>query len=265
MAGRAANSASQRHTRTREPYMIVAIDLGTTFSGVCWSWSGDLSNVHTIRSWGNDDDSVKVPSKIQYKGGKPIAWGFETQESSTTFSWFKLLLDYENLPAEVKSSRRVKIVHDKLRNWYSNDPAEAAVKVTTDYLELLWRHAVEIIVNQEGQTWIHGMPCKVVITRPAIWSQKASARTKRAAKLAILRNKFSFESVSVTMISEPEAAAQAVLQAPSVVKRPDVTEVCPVDLFAQTLYGVNPSLKPGDIFLVCDAGGGTVASIKKDF
>ncbi|KAF2812626.1 uncharacterized protein BDZ99DRAFT_270381 [Mytilinidion resinicola] len=48
-----------------------------------------------------------------------------------------------------------------------------------------------------------------------------------------------FREVSIEMISEPEAAAHAVLGAPNVVLRPDLTHT-------------------GDVFLIADAGGGTV-------
>ncbi|KAF2258543.1 hypothetical protein CC78DRAFT_621736 [Lojkania enalia] len=228
-----------RHDGVRRPYMIIAIDFGTTFSGVCWTWSGDLQHVHTVQSWDDDTDSAKVPSRIQFDGRVPIAWGFGLEESRTTFEWFKLILDYENLPLEIQSSQRVQQAHNKLAQWSGEDPTKAAVKVTARYLRMLWKHAIAVIRNQEGQTWIDGMSCKVVITRPAIWSNKASARTRKAAEWAILREQGPFASIDMQMISEPEAAAQAILQAPAVARRPDVT-------------------RPGDIYLICDAGGGTV-------
>jgi hypothetical protein len=107
------------------------------------------------------------------------------EETETTFEWFKLMLDYKALPPAIKSSRRVQQIHNKLRDWYEGDPSKAAVKVTAHNLQFLWLHAIKVIVNKEGQSWVEGMPCKVVITRPAIWSQKASTETQRAAEWAI--------------------------------------------------------------------------------
>lgn len=209
----------------------------TRFSGVCWTWSGDLKNVRTIQSWAGD---VKVPTKIQYKSNE-VVWGSEAEDSATTFSWFKLMLDYEHLPPAIKTSQRVQETREKLKDWSMrrSNPIKSASKVTQDYLEQLWLYAVKTIHEHEGQTWARGMPCKVVITRPAIWSQKASSRTRQAAEKAIMPHRGPFESVDISMISEPEAAAQAVLQAPTVAQRRDLT-------------------KANDIFVICDAGGGTL-------
>ncbi|KAF2463832.1 uncharacterized protein BDR25DRAFT_297413 [Lindgomyces ingoldianus] len=205
-----------------------------------WTWSGAMDQVYQIQTWDNID-SAKVPTRIQYANDQPVAWGFAAKDSVTTFEWFKLLLDYENLPLGVRTSQHVQRTLARLEGWsgYQGNPVKAAMKVTRHYLARLWRHGIEMIQDQYGQTWADGASCKVVITRPAIWSQKASARTRKVAKKSILSDYSPFESVSISMISEPEAAAQAVLLAPTVRNRPDIT-------------------RPNDIFLVCDAGGGTV-------
>ncbi|KAH8725385.1 hypothetical protein GQ44DRAFT_826515 [Phaeosphaeriaceae sp. PMI808] len=227
-------------SRMRKPYMIISIDFGTTFSGVCWTWSGDLERVHTIQSW-DDVGSAKVPTRMQYKDDNSTAWGFEAENTATTFDWFKLILDYENLPLETQTSQRVQQAYNKLKEWprYRGNPIKSAMRVSVDYIQRIWRHAVNTILEEEGQTWAHGMPCKVIITRPAIWSQKASLRTRNIAEKAIKQHNSPFESIDISMVSEPEAAAQAVLQAPTIARRPDLT-------------------RPNDIYLICDAGGGTV-------
>lgn len=168
-----------------------------------------------------------MPTKIQYKGSTPVTWGFGTEESPTTFTWFKLILDYDNLPQNVKDCERVKSIHGKLRDWNPSKGSvgKAVMKVTTDYLTMLWRHAVDAIIKKHGQSWAQGMPCKVIITRPAIWSQKATSDTHTAARKAIRPNYSPFGSVDISLVSEPEAAAHAVLQAPEVRQRPDVTKV----------------------------------------
>jgi molecular chaperone DnaK (HSP70) len=205
-----------------------------------------------------------VPSQIQYNGRDAVAWGFGLDETETTFEWFKLILDYENLPQEIQSSKRVQKVYQRLRAWrekywHDDDVPKAAVKVTTDYLRKLWRHGINAIQKKQGQTWMKGVPCRVVITKPAIWSQKASSRTQEAAEQAILEDHGPFDSISVTMIAEPEAAAQAILQDPDVTERPDLTKVCQLPAnFRSIIFIV--TTQPGDIYLICDAGGGTVVS-----
>lgn len=168
-----------------------------------------------------------MPSKIQYVGDQPTGWGYAAEDEATAFSWFKLMLDYKDLPANIKNSSRVREICSKLVNWdlSCGDPILDAMKVTTDYLKLLWEHSLRIIIQEQGQRWAIGMPCKVVITRPAIWSQEASARTRKVAEDAILDNARDFESVTISLVSEPEAAAHAVLQAPSVARRPELTQV----------------------------------------
>lgn len=71
-------------------------------------------------------------------------------------------------------------------------------------------------------------PVKYIITVPAMWSDIAVGRTRRCAELAGM-------GTSLDIVSEPEAAAIWALQ-----------EVPP------------GSIEIGDIFVVCDAGGGTV-------
>lgn len=182
-----------------------------------------------MKSWESDVGSAKVPTKIQYNDDGPHAWGFAAEDSATTFTWFKLVLDYDNLPKSVRGCERVKNVHNKLRTWPEcrGNIAKAVMKVTTDYLRLLWQYAIKVILTQRGHNWADGMPCRVVITRPAIWSQKATSDTLKAAEKAILPNYEPFESVSISLVSEPEAAAHAVLQAPEISWRPDLTEVRP--------------------------------------
>ncbi|KAH7385573.1 hypothetical protein DE146DRAFT_759800 [Phaeosphaeria sp. MPI-PUGE-AT-0046c] len=228
-------------SKASAPYMIISIDFGTTFSGVCWTWSKELDQVRTIKTWDDDRGSDKVPSIISYVDGDPATWGYSAEDGPTTFAWFKLLLDYEALPENIKNSARVQDVYSKLSGWSSSckDPIQDAMKVAVDYLRFLWKHALKVILHEHGQTWAIGMACKVVITRPAIWTQKASARTQRVAEDAILPNAQDFESVTISLISEPEAAAHAVLHAPSVAQRPSHTHA-------------------NDIYLICDAGGGTV-------
>lgn len=159
--------------------------------------------------------------------GEPTAWGYAAESGPTTFAWFKLLLDYEALPKNIRNSARVQETCDKLADWSLScgDSVEDAMKVAVDYLKLLWQHALKVILHEHGQTWAIGMACKVVITRPAIWTQKASTRTQRVADDAILPNASDFESVAISLVSEPEAAAHAVLHAPSISQRPGLTHV----------------------------------------
>ena len=118
------------------------------------------------------------------------------------------------------------------------------MRVQRIILNMMWAHVIKIIRQENGLRWIDDVYCKVIITRPEIWSQIAGDRTRKAAEWSIQGNKKPFRSFEITVISEPEAAAQAMLLDPAYVNRDDI-----------------PGLtKPGDIFLICDAGGGMVGS-----
>ncbi|KAF3318987.1 hypothetical protein TWF173_005397 [Orbilia oligospora] len=86
-------------------------------------------------------------------------------------------------------------------------------------------------------------PINFVFTVPAIWGHQAQQATKMAAKLAGFCSR---ESDTLSLVSEPEAAAMYVLKAMHAAN------------FSRITTQAMPSLKTGDNFVVCDAGGGTV-------
>lgn len=146
------------------------------------------------------------------------------ENDATTFEWFKLILDWDMLPTSIKESPRVQSVYNRLATW-GGDPIHAAEKATVDYLRLLWRCATKQIFDTLGSAWPEGRSCRVVVTKPAIWSQEASNRTQRCAEVAIVPDQKLFHYVNIMTVSEPEAAAQAVLQAPTMVHRLELLKV----------------------------------------
>lgn len=103
-----------------------------------------------------------------------------------------------------------------------------AQTVVADYLTELWKHARAQLERRYGHCFITTTKMDVVLTVPAVWSDAAKDATLRAAERAGMGS-------SIMMISEPEAAA------------------------VYTLKSIQPNhLRPGNNFIVCDAGGGTV-------
>lgn len=103
-------------------------------------------------------------------------------------------------------------------------------KVVTDYLSGLCAHVGEYLERQLSRAVLDTTPFLYVLTVPAIWSDRAKARTVDAFARAM-----GADRRAVYPISEPEAAATCVLhQAPQ------------------------HALSVGDCFIVVDAGGGTV-------
>lgn len=82
-------------------------------------------------------------------------------------------------------------------------------QVAGDYLGLLWAYTKEDICRCHGNDWEEIYSLSVVLTVPAIWSAVAKDRTLSAAKAAGLPH-------NILLVTEPEAAALAVLQAKAI-------------------------------------------------
>jgi len=107
---------------------------------------------------------------------------------------------------------------------------KTAQDAAADYLRFLWSYTKEHIRRHTPKDDDDNHSPKVVITVPAMWSDVAKERTRKAAEAAGIPG-------DVSLVSEPEAAALAE--------------------FKDKLKKGDP-LKKDDIFIICDAGGGTV-------
>jgi hypothetical protein len=164
--------------------------------------NGGNKQIRLIKNWPNPNtriaDSEKVPSIISYKNGQPQNWGYEVEIADDSFRWFKILLD----PAH-KYSRGVEPVTAS-KQLLSN-LNKSAEEVAADYLRLIWEYTKEDIRRVKGQNWASIYSLKVVLTVPAIWSPAAKDRTERVARAAGLPD-------NISLVTEPEAAALAVLK-----------------------------------------------------
>lgn len=101
----------------------------------------------------------------------------------------------------------------------------------TEYLSLLGAEVLQTLTNHLGAELIKEFELKYVLTVPAIWSERATERTRRAFQDAMgLRG-----TQNITMISEPEAAAIYELQ-----------------------QAAEQIVSEGEGLMILDAGGGTV-------
>ncbi|KAB5583554.1 hypothetical protein GE09DRAFT_946950 [Coniochaeta sp. 2T2.1] len=211
--------------------IIVAIDFGTTYSGVAWAETQRPDRRVAITSWPvsktirEGESSDKVPTKLRYNGSTgDVEWGFSipvTASQHEVIEWFKLDLDpsLRDIGSQIGA---VKIEPDS-RN---------VDKLVTDYISALGDHLMYTLRQKLGDGVVASTPLEFIVTVPAIWSDLAKDKTKqacqRAAGLSATRS-------PIHLISEPEAAA----------------------IYA--LHGLDPhNLKINDSFVICDAGGGTV-------
>ncbi|KAI9836586.1 MAG: hypothetical protein M1819_001218 [Sarea resinae] len=212
--------------------ILVAVDFGTTFSGIAWAQTKKPDIQTTIIQWpdseGNGMEGItsdKVPTELRYdKGGLP-KWGFQLDDSAPRYQWFKLDLD-------PNQSRGVSALAKQFPSRNALPPGYnvAAQNLVTDYLLALRKHTEYILNNKLPKGVLRSTPVEYVITVPAVWSEKARDQTRKCAEAAGMGG-----DRKLHMISEPEAAAMYALDA------------------------MDPHcLNIGDTFVLCDAGGGTV-------
>ncbi|KAK8235089.1 hypothetical protein HDK90DRAFT_524724 [Phyllosticta capitalensis] len=218
------------------PKIIVGIDYGTTYSGISYVTSNAKSTdqIEIINSWPGSDE---VPTRISYSaenpGHKSDKWGFTVSSSSISYSWTKLLLDGNTTLTEFDDpSLRDLFGQGMMRLPYH----KTASQVCSDYMKALQEHMVQTLCKKFGNRLYDTTPIDLFLTVPAIWSDAAKNATREAARLAGFANR-SFDTV--TIISEPEAAALAAL-------KPHLE-----------INSLDP-LQTGELVLICDCGGGTV-------
>lgn len=149
-----------------------------------------------------------------------MRWGYQVRQDEQRLRCLKLLLDPEqNFPDYVSL--------DDIKQQLATT-GKSVNSVIAEYLKALFDHTKEALKRRYGEYFVSKTPLQVVLTVPAVWSDKAQEATLSAAKDAGIGDQ-------ITMISEPEAAAVYALQA-----------IQPNDLSV------------GQNFVVVDAGGGTV-------
>ncbi|KAK9412835.1 putative Actin-like ATPase domain-containing protein [Seiridium unicorne] len=212
--------------------LVIGIDFGTTFSGVAWATAADFASdqVNIITSWpGTGREEGKAPTEIFYEYGE-MSWGYLVPSDGDPVRWFKLLLvKEEDLDPSLRSSEFLLRARQFLRV-----EGKTAIDLITDYLRALWGHVLQTIVKARGQAVIDALRFHVVVTVPAIWQGYARQDMKQAAQNAgILDARLAGDTI-LSFAPEPEAAALSTLCEPG------------------------RKVNKGDVFMVCDAGGGTV-------
>ncbi|KAJ5782155.1 hypothetical protein N7457_003929 [Penicillium paradoxum] len=213
--------------------LVIGIDFGTTFSGVSWATIDDFerNKIQTISSWpGASNQESKAPTRLFYEDGK-MFWGYEVPDDAEPLQWFKLLLlRDDDLPPDILANEFVLKTRRMLK-----EERKTAVECTAEYLKALWRHTIKSIRSARGNSVVTNSTFHVVITIPAIWKDYAREAMKEAAeKAGILKRRTSAGETILTFVPEPEAAGLA------------------------SLGLRRRHLKTGEVYVICDAGGGTV-------
>ena len=159
-------------------------------------------------------------------------WGYTIPPDADPIRWFKLLLlREEDLDSELRESEFMLRGRKMLR-----ESGKTATDLVGDYLGLLWKHVLDTIYKAHGKSVIEAMAFHVVITVPAIWKDYARQGMEEATRKAGILTARPAGPTTLAFAPEPEAAALA------------------------TLCEGGRQFDVGDVFLICDAGGGTVVS-----
>ncbi|KAL4807449.1 hypothetical protein BDV18DRAFT_167977 [Aspergillus unguis] len=212
--------------------MVIGIDFGTTYSGVAWATVADFASeqINLITSWpGTGREEGKAPTELFYEDNQ-VFWGYDIPDDADPVRWFKLLLvKDEDLSEETRSSEFVLRGRKMLK-----ETGKTAIGLIADYLRLLWNHIIETVEKSRGESVIDALRFHVVITVPAIWKGYARQGMEEAAQIAGLLDTRAAGSTVLSFVPEPEAAALSTLCEPG------------------------RKTQAGDVFVICDAGGGTV-------
>ncbi|KAI0970582.1 hypothetical protein F4678DRAFT_479977 [Xylaria arbuscula] len=213
--------------------LVIGIDFGTTYSGVAWATRGEFNNkqINLITSWpGNIKEEGKVPTEIWYDDDENIEWGYQIPIDAEPFRWFKLLmLHTEDLTPAFCKSDYLSQSRAKLEK-----SGRTAVDLIADYLRVLWTYTMATIERARGEDIVESLPIHVVITVPAIWKDYTRQAMKTAAKKAGILDPRLAGETKLSFAPEPEAAA------------------------LPTLLEQGRGVQPENVYIICDAGGGTV-------
>lgn len=202
---------------------------------MAWATAADFASgeINLITSWpGNGLEEGKSPTELYYEHGK-IMWGYDIPTDADPVRWFKLLLvKQDDLTQELRMSEYLLRGRKMLQ-----ETGKTAVDVIADYLELLFKHTISQIIKARGKSVVDALRFHIVITVPAIWKSYARQGMEKAAKKAgFLRWRAAGET-TLTFAPEPEAAVLSTLCEPG------------------------RKTKEGEVYVICDAGGGTVVCI----
>lgn len=193
----------------------------------------DPNDINLITNWpGTGREESKCPTELSYGDDGKIHWSFDVPPDASSVSWFKLLLLREE---DTNDDRDVSEYLVSAREFLSRTN-KTAIDAVSDFLGALWKNTIAKIVCARGQMVVDALVFRVVITVPAIWKGYARQAMHKAADQAGILKERAAGPTELVFANEPEAAAMSTL-----IER-----------------GRRPGT--GGVYVVCDAGGGTVVS-----
>lgn len=242
-----------RDMTAQEQRFVIGIDYGTTYTGVAYATPNSnklpLEEISLIQDWGlNMDNHDKIPSVYSYSlptEAMEQNWGSDLSEDAVAMIHTKLELDTVTVAGELELLIQAL---DGMKSLSFQDlrragvlpafPDEPAEQIVTRYLYRVFLHLSAVIRNFSEELRKR-VPVDIVITVPTEWRYRAKNSTYHAVTNAGFDRKFFPLLKDIIFVTEPEAAA-----------------IYTARHLKNTMGG--DFLKPGECFVLCDAGGGTV-------
>ncbi|KAK0634343.1 hypothetical protein B0T17DRAFT_611370 [Bombardia bombarda] len=242
---------------TGETRMILALDYGTTFTGIAYLSIASrqkeqdpdalAEDIRVLQGWPTHE-SQKAPSEISYspspKGCRQ--WGYDIDDNSRVLKWTKLELEetrnrsweLRTLAETLYGLRMVDLSESEIiKNNIPRHLAKEPEDIVKDYLDYIAEQTLEEIVDKVGRHVPDNIHIDMVVTHPAQWSDRALNSTYRAVRAAF--NKDLFAKIrNISFVTEPEACAHYTLR--------------------EAWREDHLRFRRNDCFIVVDAGGGTV-------
>ncbi|KAG2212328.1 hypothetical protein INT47_001688 [Mucor saturninus] len=219
---------------------VISIDIGTTFSGSCFSYVKDNKSIVHVIKWPNqrsNDTFEKTPTACLYNKETPpqlLKWGKDATNYLQTNPNDPNVVFVEQFKLNLKEDFCQQAGHEKL---------EIYRIATIDFLREINKYTCDQLnqtVDPDSSS-DHTNKCRYVLTVPATWVDKDILMMRDIAIKANLIDASHDPEERLIIIDEAHAASLFC-------KR----EYCMMD------DGSTSKLSQGERYMVCDAGGGTV-------
>jgi hypothetical protein len=162
-------------------------------------------------------DAEKVPSRISYlqSPNTGVVWGNQIKASHTlpVHALMKLQLDERNRGSNARDLRALlRFLTSGMSDLNLDDildddepppeyPGKAPEDLVADYLSAVREHAMTELIRCYGEQLFSSLKKELVVTVPAVWSERAKDLTLRAVQNS------GWNTDTIGMVTEPEAAA----------------------------------------------------------
>ncbi|OAG36308.1 hypothetical protein AYO21_09473 [Fonsecaea monophora] len=241
-------------TPHREQRFVIAVDYGTTYTGLGVAYATPNSNylpldeIDLMEDWGhNMGNHKKIPSVISFSPSTEAMeqqWGYDLSEHAISVVHTKLELDLQDVSGELDLMLHAldgmcdfSFQHIKGAGAEHAFSDKSAERVVTDYLTRVFEHLLAAIANFSFSIRIR-VPVDLVVTVPTEWSYRAKNSTFRALTTAGFNQQNFPKLANVLFITEPEAAAIYTAR----YLKDEVREIFLKDVVSYKVKQVEPSL-----------------------